>query len=207
MKRRGKRGTPYFHVSAAQQMARRVGLGSDKKETMLNREAVAAVVSYCFVAAAHDILNFTAKDATDLTVGMNARAETYEMARRNVGARRAREWLAGQMKGLLEDDFILPAGDLLERKNGQMILAERRDAAYMVIQFGVGALNAMKATHDQIRAVVEETRNNYSQFLEWAEDGEWVAYERLRRVVADIYEVEATVEQVSGEKPIFGKEF
>ena len=138
---------------------------------------------------------------------MNARAETYEMARRNVGVKRAREWLAGQMAGLLEGDFILPAGDLLKRKNGQMILAERRDAAYMVVQFGIGALNAMKATPDQIRDVVAETRNNYAQFLEWAEDGEWVAYERLRRVVADIYEVDATVEQVSGEKPIFGKEF
>ena len=53
---------------------------------------------------------------------------------------KAREWLAGQMAGLLEGDFILPAGDLLKRKNGQMILAERRDAAYMVVQFGIGAL-------------------------------------------------------------------
>ena len=207
MKQRRQRGVPYFHAGAAQQMARRAGLGNAKKETMLNREAVAAVVSYCFVAAAHDILNYTAKDATDLTVGMNARAETYEMARRNVGVKRAREWLAGQTARLLDDDFILPAGDLLKRKNGQMILAERRDAAYMVVQFGIGALNAMKATPDQIGDVVAETRNNYAQFLEWAEDGEWVAYERLRRVVADIYEVDATVEQVSGEKPIFGKEF
>ena len=44
-------------------------------------------------------------------------------------------------------------------------------------------------------------------FLSGQKMGEWVAYERLRRVVADIYEVDATVEQVSGEKPIFGKEF
>ena len=42
---------------------------------------------------------------------------------------------------------------------------------------------------------------------EYDEDGEWVAYERLRRVVADVYEVEAEVVQTPGKKPIFAKEF
>ena len=54
---------------------------------------------------------------------------------------------------------------------------------------------------------MQETRSNFEQFLGWSEDGEMVAYEKLRRVVADIYGVGAMVERVKGQGPIFGREF
>ena len=54
---------------------------------------------------------------------------------------------------------------------------------------------------------VRETRSNFEQFLGWSEDGEMVAYEKLRRGVEDIYGVGAMVERVKGQGPIFGSEF
>lgn len=65
----------------------------------------------------------------------------------------------------------------------------------------------MAYTVEQIAAVMQETRSNFEQFLGWSEDGEMVAYEKLRRVVEDIYGVGAMVERVKGQGPIFGSEF
>ena len=57
-----------------------------------------------------------------------------------------------------------------------------------------------------IKGVKEEIKKNYQQFLGWADDGgEEFAYDRLRRVIEDIYGVGAMVERVKGEEPIFGE--
>lgn len=77
----------------------------------------------------------------------------------------------------------------------------------MVARYCVEALHDMSYTVEQIAAVMRETRSNFEQFLGWSEDGEMVAYEKLRRVVEDIYGVRAMVERVNGQGPIFGSEF
>lgn len=77
----------------------------------------------------------------------------------------------------------------------------------MVARYCVEALHDMSYTVEQIAAVMQETRSNFEQFLGWSEDGEMVAYEKLRRVVEDIYGVGAMVERVNGQGPIFGTEF
>lgn len=61
-------------------------------------------------------------------------------------------------------------------------------------------------TPEQIEAVKEEIKKNYQQFLGWVDDGgEEFAYDRLRRVIEDIYGVGAMVERVKGEEPVFGE--
>ena len=75
----------------------------------------------------------------------------------------------------------------------------------MIIRFMAESLEEMGYTLEQIEAVKKEAKANYAQFLEWSKDGEEVAYDRLRRVIEDIYGVGAMVERVKGEDPIFGK--
>ena len=108
---------------------------------------------------------------------------------------------------LMVETFLLPAGKLGKTANEREILAERRDAADMVARYCVEALHDMSYTVEQIAAVMQETRSNFEQFLGWSEDGERVAYEKLRRVVEDIYGVGAMVERVNGQGPIFGTDF
>lgn len=75
----------------------------------------------------------------------------------------------------------------------------------MIIRFMAESLEEMGYIPEQIEAVKKEAKANYDQFLEWSKDGEEVAYDRLRRVIEDIYGVGAMVERVEGEDPIFGK--
>ena len=107
---------------------------------------------------------------------------------------------------LMPEEFWLPAGGLVGSEKKLRVLAERRDAAKMIVRFFVESLEEMEYTPEQIEAVKEEIKKNYQQFLGWVDDGgEEVAYDRLRRVIEDIYGVGAMVERVKGEEPIFGE--
>ena len=50
----------YYRQSIQNAVNRQINLGRTKTAASLNREAIGQVVSYCFVAAAHDILDFDA---------------------------------------------------------------------------------------------------------------------------------------------------
>lgn len=197
----------YYRQSIQNAVNRQINLGRTKTAASLNREAIGQVVSYCFVAAAHDILDFDAGKAAVLTVKMNNAAERYTLDRDKRGARKAHIALEDRTTPLMVERFLLPAGKLGKTANEREILAERRDAADMVARYCVEALHDMSYTVEQIAAVMQETCSNFEQFLGWSEDGEMVAYEKLRRVVEDIYGVGAMVERVNGQGPIFGSEF
>ena len=192
----------YYRQSIQNAVNRQINLGRTKTAASLNREAIGQVVSYCFVAAAHDILDFDAGKAAVLTVKMNNAAEQYTLDRDKRGARKARIALEDRTTPLMVETFLLPAGKLGKTANEREILA-----ADMVARYCVEALHDMSYTVEQIAAVMRETRSNFEQFLGWSEDGEMVAYEKLRRVVEDIYGVGAMVERVNGKGPIFGSEF
>lgn len=197
----------YYRQSVQNAVIQRINLGKTKSAVPLNREAIGQVVSYCFVAAAHDILEFDSGKAAVLTVKMNNAAERYTMDGEKIGMRKARIRLEDRTNPLMLESFLLPAGKLGKTRNEREILAERRDAADMVARFCVESLHDMDYTVEQIAAVMRETRLNFEQFLGWSEDGEMVAYEKLRRVVEDIYGVGTMVERVKGQGPIFGTEF
>lgn len=76
----------------------------------------------------------------------------------------------------------------------------------MIVRFFAESLEEMEYTPEQIETVKEEIKKNYQQFLGWVDDGgEEFAYDRLRRVIEDIYGVGAMVERVKGEEPVFGE--
>lgn len=72
----------------------------------------------------------------------------------------------------------------------------------MIVRFFAESLEEMEYTPEQIETVKEEIKKNYQQFLGWVDDGgEEVAYDRLRRVIEDIYGVGAMVERVRVKNP------
>ena len=122
------------------------------------------------------------------------------------GAPEALKRLEARTAHLMPEEFWLPAGGLVGSEKKLRVLAERRDAAKMIVRFFVESLEEMEYTPEQIETVKEEIKKNYQQFLGWVDDGgEEVAYDRLRRVIEDIYGVGAMVERVKGEEPIFGE--
>lgn len=179
----------YYRQSIQNAVNRKINLGRTKTAASLSREAIGQVVSYCFVAAAHDILDFDAGKAAVLTVKMNNAAERYTLDRDKRGARKARIALEDRTTPLMVETFLLPAGKLGKTANEREVLAKRRDAADMVARYYVEALHDMSYTVEQIAAVMRETRSNFEQFLGWSEDGEMVAYEKLCRMVEGIYGV------------------
>lgn len=53
----------------------------------------------------------------------------------------------------------------------------------------------------------KKPEKNYEQFLEWAKDGEYVAYTKLGRRVAQMTGGSTEVARVPGAGPIFSTEF
>src|SRR5699024_4434987 len=115
-------------------------IGKSKAKTTLNREAIGQVVSYCAVAAAHDLFEWTEKESTILTLKMNNSAQRYTLDREKYGAPEARRRLEERTAHLVREKFLLPAGDLAGSAKKRIILAERRDAAEMVMRFMAEAL-------------------------------------------------------------------
>lgn len=195
----------YYRQSIQNALNQQINIGKSKAKTTLNREAIGQVVSYCAVAAAHDLFEWTEKESTILTLKMNNSAQRYTLDREKYGAPEARRRLEERTAHLVREKFLLPAGDLAGSAKKRIILAERRDAAEMVMRFMAEALEEMGYDASRIERVRDETKRNYDQFTDWARDGEEVAYDRLRRVIEDIYGVGAMVERVEGEDPIFGE--
>lgn len=108
---------------------------------------------------------------------------------------------------MLDKPFILPAGQYPRKQREKDALAERRAAGDLVIRFFIEALGSMGYDRVQINSTVEEARKNYEQFLEWAKDGEYVAYTKLGRCVAQMTGGSAEVARVPGAGPIFSTEF
>lgn len=195
----------FYRQSIQNAVNQQINIGKSKHRTMLNREAIGQVVSYCTIAAAHDLLDWGEKESTILTLKMNNAASRYILDHDKYGAPEAKKRLEERTAHLMPEELWLPAGDLVGSEKKLRILAERRDAAKMIIRFMAESLEEMEYIPEQIEAVKKEAKANYDQFLEWSKDGEEVAYDRLRRVIEDIYGVGAMVERVEGEDPIFGK--
>lgn len=195
----------FYRQSIQNAVNQQINIGKSKHRTMLNREAIGQVVSYCTITAAHDLLDWGEKESTILTLKMNNAASRYILDHDKYGAPEAKKRLEERTAHLMPEEFWLPAGDLVGSEKKLRILAERRDAAKMIIRFMAESLEEMEYIPEQIEAVKKEAKANYDQFLEWSKDGEEVAYDRLRRVIEDIYGVGAMVERVEGEDPIFGK--
>ena len=195
----------FYRQSIQNAVNQQINIGKSKHRTMLNREAIGQVISYCTIAAAHDLLDWGEKESTILTLKMNNAASRYILDHDKYGAPEAKKRLEERTAHLMPKEFWLPAGDLVGSEKKLRILAERRDAAKMIIRFMAESLEEMEYIPEQIEAVKKEAKANYDQFLEWSKDGEEVAYDRLRRVIEDIYGVGAMVERVEGEDPIFSK--
>lgn len=193
----------FYRQSIQNAVNQQINIGKSKHRTMLNREAIGQVVSYCTIAAAHDLLDWGEKESTILTLKMNNAASRYILDHDKYGAPEAKKRLEERTAHLMPEEFWLPAGDLVGSEKKLRILAERRDAAKMIIRFMAESLEEMEYIPEQIEAVKKEAKANYDQFLEWSKDGEEVAYDRLRRVIEDIYGVGAMVECVEGEDPHF----
>lgn len=195
----------FYRQSIQNAVNQQINIGKSKHRTMLNREAIGQVISYCTIAAAHDLLDWGEKESTILTLKMNNAASRYILDHDKYGAPEAKKRLEERTAHLMPEEFWLQAGDLVGSEKKLRILAERRDAAKMIIRFMAESLEEMEYIPEQIEAVKKEAKANYDQFLEWSKDGEEVAYDRLRRVIEDIYGVGAMVERVEGEDPIFSK--
>jgi hypothetical protein len=202
----------YWNKNISLNNARQAVIQSkEKKRAMLNREAVGQVLGYCAMIAANDILELGTDGVEHLSVEVGHEAERFAALRARTNARDAYRALNRKSERLLTQSYAIKAGekpdDAMSSKTWREVYAERRDAADMVVRFYACALDAMGYSVDQINSVIAGTMDNYSQFLSWAEDGEEVAYEKLRRCVEQTLRMPAYVERVGNPKPVFAKEF
>ena len=58
----------FYRQSIQNAVNQQINIGKSKHRTTLNREAIGQVVSYCAVAAAHDLWDWGEKESTLLTL-------------------------------------------------------------------------------------------------------------------------------------------
>lgn len=68
----------FYRQSIQNAVNQQINIGKSKHRTTLNREAIGQVVSYCAVAAAHDLWDWGEKESTLLTLKMNNAVDTFE---------------------------------------------------------------------------------------------------------------------------------
>ena len=76
----------FYRQSIQNAVNQQINIGKSKHRTTLNREAIGQVVSYCAVAAAHDLWDWGEKESTLLTLKMNNAASRYIMDHDNSGS-------------------------------------------------------------------------------------------------------------------------
>ena len=101
---------PAEHPNAVNQQ---INISKSKHRTMLNREAIGQVVSYCAVAAAHDLWDWGEKESTLLTLKMNNAASRYILDHDKYGAPEAKKRLEARTAHLMPEEFWLPVGGLV----------------------------------------------------------------------------------------------
>ena len=66
----------FYRQSIQNAVNQQINISKSKHRAMLNREAIGQVVSYCTIAAAHDLWDWGEKESTILTLKMNNAACT-----------------------------------------------------------------------------------------------------------------------------------
>lgn len=103
----------FYRQSIQNAVNQQINIGKSKHRTTLNREAIGQVVSYCAVAAAHDLWDWGEKESTLLTLKMNNAASRYIMDHDKYGAPEALKRLEARTAHLMPEEFWLPAGNLV----------------------------------------------------------------------------------------------
>ena len=117
----------FYRQSIQNAVNQQINIGKSKHRTTLNREAIGQVVSYCAVAAAHDLWDWGEKESTLLTLKMNNAASRYIMDHDKYGAPEALKRLEARTAHLMPEEFWLPAGGLVGSEKKLRVLAERRN--------------------------------------------------------------------------------
>lgn len=103
----------FYRQSIQNAVNQQINISKSKRRTMLNREAIGQVVSYCTIAAAHDLWDWGEKESTILTLKMNNAASRYILDLDKYGTPEARKRLRERTAHLMPEEFWLPAGDLV----------------------------------------------------------------------------------------------
>lgn len=103
----------FYRQSIQNAVNQQINISKSKHRTMLNREAIGQVVSYCAVAAAHDLWDWGEKESTLLTLKMNNAASRYILDHDKYGAPEAKKRLEARTAHLMPEEFWLPVGGLV----------------------------------------------------------------------------------------------
>jgi hypothetical protein len=208
-----RRSIPQYWRNAKAGVIQRQILADEREQKRIreNRAASGQVMEYCVAIAENDLLELD-KDALQcLMAEANRQAGKFSAVRHYRGGMTARKELEAATNPLFDKPYMIKAGpkpnDNMSNKTWQLLFAQQRSAADLVLRFNARAMEALKYSREQINDVLAEAVNNYAQFLEWAEFGEDVAYEKLRRIVEQMLDEPAYLERVGDPEPIFAKEF
>lgn len=101
----------FYRQSIQNAVNQQINISKSKHRTILNREAIRRVVSYCTIAAAHDLWDWGEKESTILNLKMNNAASRYVLDLDKYGTPEARKRLRERTAHLMPEEFWLPAGD------------------------------------------------------------------------------------------------
>lgn len=95
----------FYRQSIQNAVNQQINISKSKHRTMLNREAIRQVVSYCTIAATHDLWDWGEKESTILTLKMNNAESRYILDLDKYGTPEARKRLRERTAHLMPEEF------------------------------------------------------------------------------------------------------
>lgn len=202
-----RRTMPAFYgKNIARQTQRRVLRGGKTTAQALDdhREATGNVLCMCIMAALYDRYGIGESRLQRVVDCANEFSARYASAKQVQGEERAKKALDEAVKDLLPGGFLLPAARPPKKARDWEVLAAQREAADTVFKLYIRAMHkALGFGAERIEVIARETEDNFRQFGDWAKDGDYYGYERLRRAVEQITGENVRIVDEEDNAPVF----
>lgn len=178
------------------------------------KKATAEVFAICILAALYDLYGIGESRLDKVADATNGLALRYEAVRsgppKMVGGKKlsayqaAESMIAAETGAYFPADFVLPAHKMPKKSELMKLAIQRESAATVARLYAFGIHEALGFGADRIACVMREAVENYRQFRDAADTGDYYGYSMLAKKMGQILHTDCEVDEVGGEKPIFG---
>lgn len=206
---RKRKMPPQYGATAVRNAQRRYlkGKKTDGERAEKNREAAGHVISLCFMIALHDRYGIGKERLERVIASANGALDRFALAKQNMGMVRAKGQLGDELRGLLDENFVLPVTKSPKTRRDWLMLAEQREAAEIVVKcYALAARRALGFGAERLRETVRATEQVFRDFAEWAEGGDWFGYNMLARRMTEILGEPVEVDESGADEPVFSAE-
>lgn len=215
MKRKTARPAFWRNNAAKQAQRRYLKDGKTQRDRTEEAEkATAEVFAICILAALYDKYGVGESRLNKVGDATNELAMKYEAIKngppRILNGKKVTPYQAAECmldektRGYFPEGFVLPAYKMPRKSEVVKLAAQRAAAARVARLYAYGVHTALGFGAERIKATMLEAAENYRQFRDATDTGDYYGYAILAKKMSQIIHADCDVVEEGEEKPIFG---